>query len=81
MILHAGDIGNTAVLDALREIAPVVAVRGNNDKGECRVATGLGSSGDWRRLDLHVARLERDRYQSRGTVLSSNQRTLTQAGS
>ena len=34
MILHAGDIGNAAVLDALREIAPVVAVRGNNDKGE-----------------------------------------------
>jgi len=34
MILHAGDIGNAAVLDELREIAPVVAVRGNNDKGE-----------------------------------------------
>jgi uncharacterized protein len=34
MILHAGDIGNSEVLDALREIAPVVAVRGNNDKGE-----------------------------------------------
>lgn len=34
MILHAGDIGNAAVLDTLREIAPVVAVRGNNDKGE-----------------------------------------------
>jgi uncharacterized protein len=34
MILHAGDIGNAAVLDTLREIAPVVAVRGNNDRGE-----------------------------------------------
>jgi len=34
MILHAGDIGNAAVLDKLGEIAPVVAVRGNNDKGE-----------------------------------------------
>ena len=34
MILHAGDIGNPAVLDTLRDIAPVVAVRGNNDKGE-----------------------------------------------
>lgn len=34
MILHAGDIGNREVLDTLREIAPVVAVRGNNDKGE-----------------------------------------------
>jgi uncharacterized protein len=34
MILHAGDIGNSAVLDILSDIAPVVAVRGNNDKGE-----------------------------------------------
>lgn len=34
MILHAGDVGDAAVLDALREIAPVVAVRGNNDRGE-----------------------------------------------
>ena len=33
IILHAGDIGDAGVLDALREIAPVVAVRGNNDKG------------------------------------------------
>jgi len=34
MILHAGDIGNQQVLDTLNKIAPVVAVRGNNDKGE-----------------------------------------------
>jgi putative phosphoesterase len=32
MILHAGDIGSQDVLDTLNEIAPVVAVRGNNDK-------------------------------------------------
>src|ERR1043165_5865893 len=34
MILHAGDIGNQQVLDTLSDIAPVVAVRGNNDKGD-----------------------------------------------
>jgi len=34
MILHAGDIGKQEVLDTLQQIAPVVAVRGNNDKGE-----------------------------------------------
>src|SRR4029453_3705659 len=34
MILHAGDIGNQQVLDTLKDIAPVVAVRGNNDKGD-----------------------------------------------
>ncbi|MFL9989887.1 metallophosphoesterase family protein [Paraburkholderia sediminicola] len=33
-IIHAGDICNQAVLDALAQIAPVTAVRGNNDIGE-----------------------------------------------
>ena len=32
LILHAGDIGSSEVLDGLRTLAPVVAVRGNNDK-------------------------------------------------
>ena len=31
-ILHAGDIGDPRILDALRGIAPVTAVRGNNDR-------------------------------------------------
>jgi putative phosphoesterase len=30
-IIHAGDIGSTDVLDALAAVAPVNAVRGNND--------------------------------------------------
>jgi putative phosphoesterase len=33
-IVHAGDIGSSAVLDALADIAPVTAVRGNNDTAE-----------------------------------------------
>ena len=33
LIVHAGDIGTPDVLAALRAIAPVVAVRGNNDRG------------------------------------------------
>ena len=33
LILHAGDVGSPEVLESLRGIAPVVAVRGNNDKG------------------------------------------------
>lgn len=32
-IVHAGDICGAKVLDELRKIAPVVAVRGNNDFG------------------------------------------------
>ena len=31
LIIHAGDIGKPEVLDSLRTIAPVYAVRGNND--------------------------------------------------
>jgi putative phosphoesterase len=31
-ILHAGDIGDLAVLDALAKLAPVIAVRGNIDE-------------------------------------------------
>jgi uncharacterized protein len=35
-ILHAGDVGNPDILDALRELAPVTAIRGNIDThGPC----------------------------------------------
>jgi uncharacterized protein len=34
LILHAGDIGGLEVLEALREISPVRAIRGNNDRGD-----------------------------------------------
>lgn len=33
LILHAGDIGKPEILEALEAIAPVIAVRGNNDRG------------------------------------------------
>lgn len=32
-IIHAGDVGSEGVLDELRSIAPVTAVRGNMDSG------------------------------------------------
>ncbi len=34
LIVHGGDVGGPGILEALREIAPVVAVRGNVDRGE-----------------------------------------------
>jgi putative phosphoesterase len=35
-ILHAGDVGDIAILNALREVAPVTAIRGNVDvSGAC----------------------------------------------
>ncbi|HEX8502532.1 MAG TPA: metallophosphoesterase family protein [Pyrinomonadaceae bacterium] len=33
LIIHAGDIGGAGVIEALGRVAPVVAVRGNNDRG------------------------------------------------
>jgi putative phosphoesterase len=34
LIIHAGDVGDPKILDELRAIAPVKAVRGNIDTGE-----------------------------------------------
>jgi uncharacterized protein len=35
-VLHAGDVGDPAILEALRTVAPVTAIRGNVDVGgEC----------------------------------------------
>ena len=33
LIIHAGDVGGPEVLEELARVAPVVAVRGNNDRG------------------------------------------------
>ena len=32
-IVHAGDIGRPEIVDALRRIAPLTAIRGNVDRG------------------------------------------------
>lgn len=40
-IIHAGDIGDGVILEALRAIAPVTAVRGNNDRGGWAQQLGL----------------------------------------
>jgi putative phosphoesterase len=41
LILHAGDVGAPEILEALKTIAPVVAVRGNVDTGEWAQALPL----------------------------------------
>jgi uncharacterized protein len=33
LVIHAGDIGKPEVLDALKAISPLVAIKGNNDIG------------------------------------------------
>lgn len=41
LVLHAGDVGKPQVLDGLRQLAPLVAVRGNVDRGEWAEALPL----------------------------------------
>ncbi|MGH9356300.1 MAG: metallophosphoesterase family protein, partial [Terriglobia bacterium] len=41
LILHAGDVGSHAVLDAMGRIAPVRAVRGNVDPSELGLPLSL----------------------------------------
>jgi uncharacterized protein len=53
-IIHAGDIGRPAVLTALEAIAPVVAVRGNNDQEAWAVAIPETVSVEVEGLRLYV---------------------------
>ncbi|HKX00044.1 MAG TPA: metallophosphoesterase family protein [Bryobacteraceae bacterium] len=66
LIIHAGDVGDPKILDALGALAPVVAVRGNIDRGgwaEQLPATAVAEAGailiyvlhDVNRLDLDPA--------------------------
>jgi hypothetical protein len=51
-IVHAGDIGTPEILEALRALAPVTAVRGNNDRG--RWARAVPSSANFQIDDVAI---------------------------
>lgn len=56
LILHAGDVGKPEILTALRELAPVVAVRGNVDTAQWAKAlpeTAVATAGDVLLYVLH----------------------------
>ena len=53
-IVHAGDVGAAAVLEALRTLAPVVAVRGNNDRAPWADALPEAATVDAAGLRVHV---------------------------
>ncbi|MBI3638054.1 MAG: metallophosphoesterase family protein [Candidatus Rokubacteria bacterium] len=56
LIVHAGDVGGPDVLEGLRRLAPVVAVRGNNDRGRWAAAlpeTDVIDAGGRRLYVLH----------------------------
>lgn len=54
LIVHAGDVGDPAILDRLREIAPVVAVRGNVDTSPWASALPLSDVADAAGRHLYV---------------------------
>ena len=57
LILHAGDVGSPAILEALETIAPVVAVRGNNDNWANDLAeTEIIQAGAYNIYMLHNAK-------------------------
>ena len=54
MIVHAGDIGSPDVLRSLEALAPVLAVRGNNDHGTWAKDLPLTESLDLGRASIYV---------------------------
>jgi putative phosphoesterase len=64
LILHAGDIGKPWILESLRELTEVVAVRGNVDRGAWAAAlpeTAVAEAGPTRIYMLHnLAQLDLD---------------------
>src|SRR4051812_28791830 len=54
LIIHAGDIGTPDVLDELGRIAPVVAVRGNNDRSAWAARLPLTRDVDLGAARVHV---------------------------
>lgn len=63
-ILHAGDVGDAAILDQLRQMAPVTAIRGNTDRsGPCAQLpkielTELGGCSIYMLHDVHELDLD-----------------------
>lgn len=52
VILHAGDICTLEILESLRAIGPVVAVRGNNDRDERLANLPETQIYDWREVRI-----------------------------
>jgi uncharacterized protein len=77
LIIHAGDVGDPEILEALRELAPVVAVRGNVDRedwAQSLPSTAVAELADARIYVLHdVHDLDLDPAAARfGAVVSGH---------
>ena len=75
LIIHCGDVGDSAVLEVLQTLAPVRAIRGNNDKGRwaCSLPTcDLVEVGSHKIYVLHnLADLDLDPAEAGFTVVVS----------
>lgn len=54
LIVHAGDAGDAQILETLRTIAPVVAVRGNVDNGAWAAQLPLTAIAECRAVRIYV---------------------------
>ncbi|MEM7660555.1 MAG: metallophosphoesterase family protein [Bacteroidota bacterium] len=59
-ILHLGDVGKPAVLDHLKQIAPVVVVRGNVDRGAWGATLPLVETVEWHEKHLYLLHILED---------------------
>jgi putative phosphoesterase len=59
-ILHAGDVGDPEILEQLRRIAPVAAVRGNTDAGPAAKALPETLAGDFDGLPFRMVHRRED---------------------
>jgi putative phosphoesterase len=80
MILHAGDIGDPEVLKSLTAVAPVFAVRGNNDREEWALdipETRIVPIGDIRVYMIHdVKEMEKTPSRCQAVVAGHSHRPL-----
>jgi len=60
LIIHAGDVGRTEILDELRRIAPVVAVRGNVDRDALAASLPLSEVVEHHGVRLYVLHILED---------------------
>ena len=60
LIIHAGDVGRTEILDKLRRIAPVVAVRGNVDRDALAASLPLSEVVEHHGVRLYVLHILED---------------------
>jgi uncharacterized protein len=60
LILHTGDIGKPEVLEELKMIAPVIAVRGNNDTGTWAEAISEVETIAVEKISIHLLHILKD---------------------